>query len=173
MYFNYVCGNNLKMALSRPLIHGKRYHFHVIYNHANSHKSATQDNKESLEYTETVVNLLESIGFDKSYYHKRDARPGRDIFDELFRVVNDSGFTLLILTRGFLVDNCWSRYSGKSAFKKDIDKGTGHRVIALAFDIHDNEVPVELCHHHVLHFTKTGDSDEDAASWQRLQQVKI
>ena len=158
------------MALSRPLIHGKRYHFNVIYNHANSPLSATPDNKKALEYTETVVSLLESIGFDKSFYHKRDARAGRDIFDELFRVVNESGFMLLILTRGFL-DSCWSQYCGKSAFKKFLDKGTGHRVIALAFNITDEEVPDLLCHHHVLHFT--GDRDEDAASWQRLQQVKI
>ena len=158
------------MALSRPLIHGKRYHFNVIYNHANSPLSATPDNKKALEYTETVVSLLESIGFDKSFYHKRDARAGRDIFDELFRVVNESGFTLLILTRGFL-DSCWSRYSGRSAFKKCIDKGTGHRVIALAFNIPDNEVPAELNHHNVSHFT--GDPDVDADRWQCLKQVKI
>ena len=158
------------MAQSRPCLPGKRYHFHVIYNHANSPLSATQDNKDALEYTEHVVGLLKTIGFDESYYHKRDARAGGDIFSEMFRVLDQSGFTILILTRGFL-ESCWSQFCGKAAFKNRIDKGTGHRMIVLAFNIHDNEVPEELNHQNVSHFT--GDPDVDADRWQCLKQVKI
>ena len=154
--------------VSKPLFPDKRYHFHVIYNHAQSPHSANEDNNQSLEYTETVVSRLSRLGFDKSYYHKRDARPGHSMFDELFRVIRESGFTFLILTRGFL-DNCWSMYSGMSAFKKRLDKRKGHRVIALAFNLTDKEIPDELCHHHVLHFT--GDSEVDDGEWQKLKQV--
>lgn len=154
---------------SRPLPPGKNYHFHIIYNHEESPLSATDDNKKSLEYTELAASILASEGLDKSYYHDRDAIPGRNIFTELFRVIKESQFTLLIVTPGF-IRNCWAKYASLSAFKKLLDKNQDHRLIALAFKLTDNEVPEELCQHEVLHFK---DTEDDEVKWTRLKKVMV
>ena len=152
---------------SRPLPPSKKYHFHIIYNHEQSALSATEDNVKSLEYAELAVSILTSEGLDKSYYHHRDARPGRNIFTELFRVIRESQFTLLIVTPGF-IRNCWAKYASMSAFKQLLDKNQDHRLIALAFKLTNDQVPEELCQHEVLHFKDTSD---DAIKWTRLKQV--
>ena len=151
-----------------PLEGGKEYHFNIIYNHEGSPLDATEDNKKSLEYTETAVSILTTAGFDKSYYHKRDSRPGRNIFSELFRVINSSSFTLVILTPGFL-ENQWGKYSSVAAFKNLLDKKESHRLKALCFGLSGKQVPEELCIHDVSHFIDN--SEEDDLQWRKLIQV--
>ena len=156
------------MSHSKPLEAGKEYHFNIIYNHEDSPLDATADNKKSLTYTERTVSKLTSAGFDKSYYHKRDSRPGRNIFTELFRVINGSSFTIVILTPGFL-NNHWGKYSRLSAFKKLLDQEKDHRLKALCFGLRKEQVPEELCSHIVLHFFD--DSETDDSEWRKLIQV--
>lgn len=130
-----------------------------------SPKDETEDNRTSLKYAEMAVGILASAGFDKSYYHRRDARPGRNIFDELFRVINHSNHTLLILTPGFL-ENCWFFYCGQSAFKTLLDKEEVHRLIALAFNLTGKQIPQVLNHHQVIHFE--GHYQRDEENWNKL-----
>ena len=156
------------MSHSKPLPDGKSYHFNIIYNHEDSPYDATPDNRKSLECAETAVGILTTAGFDKSYYHKRDARPGRNIFDELFRVIKESVFTIVILTPGFL-KNQWGKYSRQSAFKKLLDKDEDHRLKALVFGLSKADIPQGLCNHHVSHFHDN--SEEDDLEWTKLIQV--
>ncbi|XP_046565884.1 uncharacterized protein LOC124274561 isoform X2 [Haliotis rubra] len=156
-------------ALSRcPLPDGKIYHFNVIYNHARCRLSVTPDTKLSLAFTEKVVATLESLGYVNCYFHDRDCLPGRNVFNELFRVVEGSDYTIVVLTAGFVKD-CWSRYTQQSTFKKLLDQGQTYKFLPLSVALRESDLPQELTTEHILCFGENWESD--ASAWNRLSRV--
>ncbi|XP_067656265.1 serine-rich adhesin for platelets-like [Haliotis asinina] len=156
-------------ALGRcPLPDGKIYHFNVIYNHARSPLSVTPDTRLSRAFTEKVVATLESLGYVNCYFHDRDCLPGRNVFTELFRVVEGSDYTIVVLTAGFVRD-CWSRYTQQSTFKKLLDQGQSYKFLPLSVALRESDLPEELTTEHVLCFDENWESD--ASAWHRLSRV--
>ncbi|XP_048249243.1 uncharacterized protein LOC124138072 isoform X2 [Haliotis rufescens] len=156
-------------GLSRcPLPYGKVYHFNVIYNHARSPLSVTPDTRLSLAFARKVVTTLERLGFVNTYYHDRDSLPGRNVFTEMFRVVEGSDYTIVVLTTGFVKD-CWSRYSQQSTFKKLLDQGQTYKFLPLSVGLKESDLPEELTTESVLCFRENWEGDDLA--WSRLTRV--
>ena len=150
----------------------KEYDCLLIYNHARSRLSRVEDNELSLRVVEITDERLRKWGFTKNHYYDRDSIPGRNVFSELFRVVDSSQFVLIFLTRGFLT-NCWIRYCQMAAFKKLIDESTrpdqiaSHRVIPILINITEDEVPQELGQ--LTHICFRDDWEMDGPEWLKLK----
>ena len=150
----------------------KEYDCLLIYNHARSRLSRLEDNELSLRVVESTDDRLRQWGYPKNHYYDRDSIPGRNVFSELFRVVDSSQFVLIFLTRGFL-RNCWIRYCQKAAFKKLIDESTrpdqiaSHRVIPILINITEDEVPQELGQ--LTHICFRDDWEMDGPEWLKLK----
>ena len=158
---------------SKPLPKNKRYHFNVIYHKERSRMSINDDTKLSLEATKYFIEKAKSWGYDKSFYEGRDALPNKNVFDQLFDVINSSCFTIVIFTNGFLA-NCWFQYSQMAAFKTLMDKPTesSSRLIFILLGINDKSIPQHLCLNQYISFTpldwKTKDGDSE---WNKLKQL--
>ncbi|KAL3863815.1 hypothetical protein ACJMK2_005547 [Sinanodonta woodiana] len=148
----------LNMAASKPLLSGKKYHFNIIYNHALSRYSTTPDTELSLRFVEFLVGKLSAWGYTEFYYHDEHALPGRNVFEELFRVVNGSQWSFVILTKEFS-SNCWVKYCQMAAFKNLIDKTQRDRLIPIT--VGNVQLPVELEVNGVLSF------DDDLTTWDQ------
>lgn len=150
----------------------KEYDCLMIYNHAQSRLSSVADNELSLRIVESADRRLTVWGYRNNHYYDRDSIPGRNMFTELFRVVDASQFVLLILTRGFL-NNCWLRYCQMAAFKKLIDESTrpecvaSHRLIPILINISENEIPQELGQLQFICFLNDWDTNE--REWGKLK----
>ncbi|KAL5017148.1 hypothetical protein ScPMuIL_006737 [Solemya velum] len=130
--------------------------------------STTADNKISLEVAEHIVQKLESWGYSKCYYHERDALPGRNIFDELFRVINGSQWTIVVLTREFVRD-CWGKYRQQSAFKNLLDKDDSRRLLPVVVGLQEEEIPDNL---NVLTVTYLeGKWRKNSTAWEKLKKA--
>lgn len=153
-------------------VSNKEYDCLLIYNHARSRLSRIEDNELSLSVVERADQLLTTWGYRKNHYYDRDCIPGRNVFNELFRVVDSSQFVLLILTRGFL-NNCWIRYCQMAAFKRLIDESTcperiaSHRLIPILINISENDIPKELGELTYICFTNDWDTNEE--EWKKLK----
>ncbi|KAK3596571.1 hypothetical protein CHS0354_010451 [Potamilus streckersoni] len=134
------------------------YHFNVIYNHARSKYSATPDTELSLRFVEFLVGKLNGWGYNQFYYYDEHALPGRNVFEELFRVVNGSEWSFVILTKEFS-SNCWVKYCQMAAFKNLIDKTKRDKLIPIT--VGDVKLPVELEVNDVLSF------DDDQTTWNQ------
>ena len=152
----------------------KEYDCLLIYNHARSRLSRVEDNELSLRVVEITDERLRQWGYTKNHYYDRDSIPGRNVFSELFRVVDSSQFVLIFLTRGFLT-NCWIRYCQMAAFKKLIDESTrpdqiaSHRFIPILINITEDEVPQELGQ--LTHICFRDDWEMDGPEWQKLKRA--
>lgn len=153
-------------------VNNKEYDCLMIYNHARSRLSRVDDNELSLRIVERADQRLTDWGYRNNHYYDRDSIPGRNVFTELFRVVDSSQFVLLILTRGFL-NNCWIRYCQMAAFKKLIDESTrperiaSHRLIPILINISENEIPPELGQLQYICFMNDWDTND--REWGKLK----
>nr|XP_034328641.1 putative GPI-anchored protein pfl2 isoform X2 [Crassostrea gigas] len=153
-------------------VNNKEYDCLMIYNHARSRLSRVDDNELSLRIVERADQQLTAWGYRNNHYYDRDSIPGRNVFTELFRVVDSSQFVLLILTRGFL-NNCWIRYCQMAAFKSLIDESTrpecvaSHRLIPILINISENEIPQELGQ--LQHICFMNDWDTNEREWRKLK----
>lgn len=153
-------------------VNNKEYDCLMIYNHARSRLSRVDDNELSLRIVERADQQLTAWGYRNNHYYDRDSIPGRNVFTELFRVVDSSQFVLLILTRGFL-NNCWIRYCQMAAFKSLIDESTrpecvaSHRLIPILINISENEIPQELGQ--LQHICFMNDWDTNESEWRKLK----
>lgn len=151
---------------------GKKYHFNILYNNAGSKLSMNDDTKLSLKVAENVVERAKEWGFDTCFYTDRDALPGRNIFDELFEVIDSSMFTIVILTKGFLA-NCWARYCQMSAFKSLLDRqdyGSTNRLIPVMVGINERELVQTLHLNRHVSFT-VKDWQTDGKEWDKVRQM--
>lgn len=155
-------------------VNNKEYDCLMIYNHARSRLSSVADNELSLSVVKRADQRLTDWGYRNNHYYDRDSIPGRNVFTELFRVVDSSQFVLLILTRGFL-NNCWIRYCQMAAFKRLIDESTrperiaSHRLIPILINISENEIPDELEQLTNICFMNDWDTNEE--EWEKLKKA--
>ncbi|KAL5007824.1 hypothetical protein ScPMuIL_016630 [Solemya velum] len=151
-----------------PLNSGKCYHASIFYNHARSPMSITEDQKVSLHVVEHIAGLLDEWGYTKYFYHERDALPGRNIFGELFRVINGSQWIIVVLTKGF-VCNCWGQYCQQAAFKKLLDEGDSKKLLPIAVELEEKDIPENLGVNAVTFFGE--DWRENSNGWMKLKRV--
>jgi len=145
--------------------------YNVIYNKALSPKSRTDDSVLSLEFTKTLVAKLSGWGFKKGFYGDRDDIPGKNVFKVLIDNVKNSKKTIVIITSGFL-KNCWSVYSHQNAFKSLLDKNNSGRLIPIALDVEEHDIPQELNVQTKIFFSKDDYlSPECDAEWNKLKMV--
>ena len=161
--------DDIGRVLVIPLLEGKVYHFNVIYNHAKSHLSVTEDTKLSLKFVEWLVTSVESLGFVNSYYHDRDTVPGRHLFLELQRVVSGSYFTIIVLTPGFVKD-CWPGYLKMTAFRNLIKMSGKHQtsqLVVLAVGLKSEQLPREIPAERIHFFFDT--EGWQSGPWRELE----
>ncbi|KAK3578897.1 hypothetical protein CHS0354_035517 [Potamilus streckersoni] len=151
-------------ATMKPLSAGKSYHFHVIYNHAPVKHLATEDQKLSLLFVEFLVDKLSAGGYTKCYYHEEHSLPGRNVFRELFRVLKESEWTVIVVTKDFST-NGWVEYCRNATFKKLIDERTEDSLIPIALG--NATIPEELGAKQWLSF------DADPKTWSEGKVDKI
>lgn len=147
------------------------YDINVIYNHARSRFSSTDDTKLSTNFAELIIKKAESWGYRKTFYHERDALPGRNMFTELFNIIHGSKFTIVILTPGFL-KNCWAKYCQLAAFKTLLDKENSDKLIPVVLGIKEDQIPQNLKLAFVISFdpgSYMNNSDDNEREWQRLK----
>ncbi|XP_048249241.1 uncharacterized protein LOC124130010 isoform X2 [Haliotis rufescens] len=152
---------------SIPVSNGKEYHYNILYNYDSGHPD---DIEKSRLIAERIADTLSSIGFRSSYYYDRDCLPGTNVFGELFRVVEKSEYTIVVLTPGF-VSGSWNRYTQQASFKELLERGRSHRFLPLCFglDQANMRVPIELDTQASLEFSP--DWENDAESWIKLKRV--
>ena len=80
------------------------YDFNVIYNRTHG---KTDTVSAFVDYI--AEDLLEGEHMLKGYFADRDMLPGRNLFDENIRVIEQSKFTIIVLDIGF-INNSWSMY---------------------------------------------------------------
>ncbi|XP_061194902.1 uncharacterized protein LOC133203056 isoform X3 [Saccostrea echinata] len=152
----------------------KEYDCLIIYDHARSRLASTEETELSLNIVKKADEHLTRWGYGRNNYHDRDCIPGRNVFTELFRVVDSSQFVLLILTEGFL-KNCWVRYCQMAAFKKLIDESirpeciASHRVIPISVNVPEDEVPQELRQLTCIYFVNDWETNEQ--EWLKLKRA--
>ncbi|XP_062573559.1 uncharacterized protein LOC134235441 isoform X2 [Saccostrea cucullata] len=152
----------------------KEYDCLIIYDHARSRLASTEETELSLNVVKRADEHLTRWGYDKNNYYDRDCIPGRNVFSELFRVVDSSQFVLLILTEGFL-KNCWVRYCQMAAFKKLIDESirpecvASHRVIPVSVNVPEDRIPQELRQLTCIYFVNDWESNEQ--EWLKLKRA--
>ncbi|XP_071090211.1 X-linked interleukin-1 receptor accessory protein-like 2 [Haliotis cracherodii] len=152
---------------SIPVSDGKEYHYNILYNYDSGHPD---DIERSRLIAERIADTLSSIGFRSSYFDDRDCLPGKNVFQELFRVVEKSEYTIVVLTPGFVLGS-WSRYTQQASFKELLDGGRSHRFLPLCFglDQANIRVPIELDTQVTLEFSTDWENDEE--SWIKLKRV--
>ncbi|KAL3891905.1 hypothetical protein ACJMK2_004147 [Sinanodonta woodiana] len=137
-------------ATTKPLSQGKSYHFHVIYNHAILTHLATDEQKLSLKFVEFLVDKLSSGGYTKYYYHEEHSIPGRDVFRELCRVIKESEWTVVVVTKEFSA-NGWVQYCRNTTLKKLIDERKEDSLIPIALGI--DSIPEDMGAKEWLYFS--------------------
>ena len=132
------------MADGWELERGCEYHANLIYNRPElkNKRNTNPDWVTSLAVVEFIVELMREWGCDRTYYHDRDALPGGNVFTEIFTTIKKSSYTIVIVTKGFVVD-CWGVYKSQAAFIKLLQKS--NRFIAVYIDIDNHHIPDELC----------------------------
>lgn len=150
------------------------YHFNIIYNKAGSPFSRNEDQLVSLEFTKFLVEKLKNKGYGRGYYGDRDEIPGRNVFSELKRVIDNSYRTIVVITPGFK-ENLWSKYCHQSSFKKLLDTDSAGRFLPVSLGLEARELPEELNVQHAVYFNinnfKSGPDCEE--SWEKLYGVGI
>ncbi|XP_048747608.2 uncharacterized protein LOC125659858 isoform X2 [Ostrea edulis] len=152
----------------------KEYNCLMIYNHARSRLATSDDTDLSLRVVKNADDRLTQWGYRKNHYHDRDCIPGRNVFTELFRVVDSSQFVLIFLTKGFL-ENCWVRYCQMATFKKLIDESTrpeciaSHRVIPVLINVSAEQIPQELGQLTCICFVNDWESND--GEWLKLKRA--
>ena len=81
-----------------------KYDFNVIYNRTHG---KTDTVPAFVDYI--AEDFLEGDHMLKGYFADRDMLPGRNLFDENIRVIEQSKFTIIVLDIGF-INNSWSMY---------------------------------------------------------------
>jgi hypothetical protein len=149
---------------------GFEYHANFIYNQPklknNRHKNP--DWETSLEVVKFIVELMRKWGYDRTYYHDRDALPGGNVFTEFFTAVKKSSFTMVIFTKGFLQD-CWGKYKSQAAFSKLLDDSKSNRFIAVYVDIDDDHIPDELRNFSSMSFSANW--RDEMNEWNKLRNL--
>ena len=119
--------------------HGYQYDFNIIYYEGREN---IEDNEESLKLAELLTDELEKEG-KIGYFNDRDILPGKNIFSELFRVINYSHFTIVLLSPAF-VKNSWARYTQQAAFLTLLDRRKTCLVPLAVLDLPTEDIPEEL-----------------------------
>lgn len=159
--------------LRRPLPSGRLYHFTVIYNHAQSSLSRTEDTQLARAWTELAVEWLQLQGLVNTYYHDRDCPQGQGLVKELSRVLAASEVILLLLTPSFVRD-CWPRYCLLKSFNslftpsssRDPVSSSLSRVIPVALGLEVEDLPALIKPVDVVCFQQ--DFQQDIEAWDHL-----
>ena len=159
----------------KPVKQGKHYHALVIYNHARIRLAETDDTKEAKAITEKVVRKLKLWGYDKTYYHDRDALPGRNVFTELFRVIKQSEWVIVVFTKAFL-RNCWAQYTQMAAFNELIHNHSepsspGSTFLPVLIDMELSQIPENITVSQWLSFAENEWKDDSCCEWEKLKDV--
>jgi hypothetical protein len=121
-----------------------------------------------LAVVEFIVELMREWGCDRTYYHDRDALPGGNVFTEIFTTIKKSSYTIVIVTKGFVVD-CWGMYKSQAAFIKLLQNSKSNRFIAVCIDIDEHHIPAELCTMSCMSFSDNWKDDRE--EWNRLRNL--
>ncbi|KAK3095873.1 hypothetical protein FSP39_020176 [Pinctada imbricata] len=175
-----MSGSTPEVRNNRVLPHGKHYHALIIYNYARTRLAETEDTIVSREIAEAISEKLHSWGYTKTYYHDRDALPGRNVFTELFRTIKMSRWVIVVFTKGF-VRNCWGQYTQMAAFKKLIDQGkvdgslqsgqVACSFIPVFIDLGEDDIPNNICIHEELFFDNDNWKNETCYGWTKLKKA--
>lgn len=119
----------------------RTYSAMFLYNRPKQSRNRKKDPDYVLSYkfVKFAVEKMETWGL-KSYCHDHNAKPGSNIFDELFTTVDASRFIVVLCTRGFLKD-AWGKYTSHATFAKLLDQNDSERFIAIHIDLPDQEIP--------------------------------
>ncbi|XP_052099292.1 serine-rich adhesin for platelets-like [Mytilus californianus] len=147
---------------------GCSYHAMFIYNKPKlkNNRKKNRDFEVSFEVVKFAVDKMATWGFEKTYYHDRDALPGSNIFGEFFDTVKASRFTVVVLTKGFLSD-CWGKYKSQAAFTKLIDQDKSKRFIAMYIDL--EHIPDEFNTMNSLCFS--ADWQNEHREWEKFKML--
>lgn len=100
---------DFSMLKSRVPDQKYEYKYNIIY-HRTDEKETDLGN-----FVHFLVDVLEENELT-GFYPYRDFLPGRNLFDEQFRVINASQFTIIVLDKNF-IRNDWTTYWGKVRLK--------------------------------------------------------
>ncbi|XP_045188542.2 uncharacterized protein LOC123546384 isoform X2 [Mercenaria mercenaria] len=114
------------------------FHYNIIYNDTGD----TDDSELALTFVQYLDNKMSGWGFN-GYYAEKHARPGRSVFDELFRIVKETENTLVVITPHFR-SSYWAKYSKQAAFKYLLEEGNQHKLIPIAINIRNKQALEEL-----------------------------
>lgn len=147
---------------------GCSYHAMFIYNKPKlkNNRKKNRDFEVSFEVVKFAVDKMATWGFEKTYYHDRDALPGSNIFGEFFDTVKASRFTVVVLTKGFLND-CWGKYKSQAAFTKLLDQDKSTRFIAMYIDL--EHIPDEFNTMNSLCFS--ADWQNEHREWEKFKRL--
>lgn len=148
----------------------------LIYNHEDSSFSdggrTSEGSSLLFRYVDFVDRKLNSCEY--SIHHlDRDSIPGRNVFNELERVIESTQVILLILDEGFL-RNSWKCFSQDAAIKNLIDTSTdpkcttSNRLIPVLIHLEKNEIPFALKTLTAIEIMKESDIDKN---WKNLKKA--
>ena len=143
------------------------YFFHVIYRRDPDDKPAHDFARYLTEYLEK--EMTDKLGKPiRGYYAERDAKLGSNTIKEIVRVIENSSFTLVVLTERF-IESTWDMYWNLTAFQKRTKRGDKNlnQLIPIVFGVKDTklqEIWKELELTEVLIVPETGYKDEE--TWQ-------
>lgn len=113
---------------------------------------------------------MKTWGLDSTYYHDRNAKPGSNIFDELFNTVDASRFIVVLCTKGFITD-AWGKYTSHATFAKLLDQNDSKRFIAIHIDLTDQQIPEAFNTMIGLSFSVNWQNEHE--EWEKFRNILV
>lgn len=147
----------------------RTYSAMFLYNRPKQsiNRNKNRDYVLSYKFVKFAVEKMETWGL-KSYYHDHNAKPGSNIFDELFTTVDASRFIVVLCTRGFLKD-AWGKYTSHATFAKLLDQNDSERFIAIHIDLPDKEIPDAFNTTNGLSFSANWQNEHE--EWEKFKNI--
>lgn len=154
---------SLKMA-------SKQYHCNFVYN--NIEIKETTDNRLATEFVHYLDKKLKGWGI-VCYIGVRDCLGGRNVFEELFKIVSETDRCLVIITPGFR-SNYWAKYCKQTALMYLLKKENQHKMIPITLNIDDIDSLKELNVNSPFHIKGSNEEEwenNNKVCMERLEKV--
>ncbi|XP_041370807.1 uncharacterized protein LOC121384468 [Gigantopelta aegis] len=160
------------MAELKVLPNGLKYFCYILHYGSHFQKHTNEDEATDAENKAIfILEKLKQFGYVSNYLAIRDGFAGASIFEEHFDALENSLFTVILLTPAFL-RNSWDTYCQNSAFYELLQDGQSYRLLPIAIGIEKGQVPRELNIKRVL-FLNTNRWKTDDKSWAKLNRALV